>query len=223
MYRFIRSFVLLFGVLVFASVLAQNNSNSEEVSDYDSILNKIQTSIDCDRETAEAFLGLIENFAVKIQAEFTYLASSPDELAIKQKSIKSTIKKYFESENSLVSVSNVNRKPIYDYEVKVYLYRLATLIHYKYTKVELLFDPDYLGISKFERIGPTSFELSVSMWQLFRGWVGYELVYEDATRKKFRLRVHILSSGKVELKISEILVAETIPYERYKSKFKSDQ
>jgi len=192
-------------------------------SAYEQIIDNIQKSFSSDRETAEAVLSIINYFAEGIQTEFSYLASSKDDINLKEIRIKKTIQKYFESESSLVQDSNVNRKPIDDYEVKAYLYRLATLIHYKYTKVELLFDPDYLSIGTFLQTGPNSYELSLSMWQIFRAWKGYELVDSDATKRKFRLGLTLLDDGTIRIKIIEILVSETISLDAYSKRFELEK
>jgi len=214
MCRYILGCAIFFMALSFAMGYAQD-------AEYGTIIDTIQRNVGCDREAAEALLAVINYFAEGIQTEFSYLASSKDDIYIKEIRIKKTIQKYFESERSIVQVSNVHRKPIYDYEIRTYLDRLARLALYKYTRVELLFDPDYLGIGQFLQTGPNSYELSVSMWQIFRAWMGNELAYADATKKKFRLNF-VIEGDRVQVKISEILVSETTSLEKYKGKFKVD-
>ena len=64
-------------------------------------------------------------------------------------------------------------------------YRLARLN--EHTQVQLLFNSNYLGIGTFKKFGINKYELSVSMWQIFKAWVENRVAYEDFTKKKFRL------------------------------------
>ncbi|MFN3639032.1 MAG: hypothetical protein ACK4XY_11255, partial [Chloroherpetonaceae bacterium] len=79
----------------------------------------------------------------------------------------------------------------------------------RYTKVELTFQQDYLGMGQIYPDG-TDFELSISLWQIFRGWKDNMLAYQDATKKKFRLAFKKIGDGKYDVKIKEALATETI-------------
>jgi len=216
-------FVLLLIVAAIANFAVKQKKTAENKhqTEYEQIIDSISENIRADRATAEAILNIINHVAEGIQAEFTYLASSDDDLKIKQGRFKSIIERYFESEKSLIQVTDIKRKPIHDYEVGLYLYHLATL-RSKYTKVELLFNPDYLGIGTFSKAEENSYEFSVSMWEIFRAWIGNELANSQAAKKRFRLKLEFLSNGKLQVQISDILIAETISYEKYKSRFLSD-
>jgi len=211
--------LVLFGSIAYFAFEQKMKADSEEP--IKSILENIQKNVDVDLPTAWAVLGNIADFSAGIQAELTYFASSDDSLSVKQRRIKYAIERYFESEKSLVQVSHVNRKPIDDYEVKVYLDRLAILNKQQYTKVELLFDPDYLGVGPFTRTGENSYELGVSMWQTFRAWRGDELIDSSATRRRFSLSFALSYKGTTHMRIRQIFDIETIPLDAYRRRFKS--
>ena len=184
-------------------------------SDFDIVIEHIQSSVGCSRNSAESIFLLINYFAEGIQESFVYLATSKDELSVKNEKVKYTINKYFESRYSLVQVGVRNYSSIFEFAVHTYLRNLCRKNRYKYTKVELEFNPDYLGIGSFEKTGENTYELSISMWMIFRGIIGDEVKYEDATRKKFRLNFFI-QGDKVQLTINEIIVAEIIDLNYYK-------
>ena len=209
-------------ILLSIFILIRVNGYCQDDEGYNAIINHIKSRIGCSYENAETILHVINFFSESIQAEFTDLASSSDPISEKESRIKYVIAKYFESANSMVQVSSITKKKrgikyIFSYPIRTYLYRLAQLNKYKYTRVELLYEPDYLGIGTFEKLGDNRYELSVSMWQLFRAWIDETLVYEDATRKKFRL-CFILDedTNTAIVSISEILVSETVDIKKFR-------
>ncbi|KPA14179.1 hypothetical protein MHK_005613 [Candidatus Magnetomorum sp. HK-1] len=205
-------FILLCKCDVYCS---ESSSNQNTLNDFDSIIIHIQEKVGCDERYAILLYQIINYFAEGIQTDLTYIAQSTDDLEYKEKRIKNTISRYFQSPESNVQVSSLSRSSIFDFSIHTYLHRLAKLrSRYRYTKVELIFEPDYLGISRFEKVGDSKYELSVSMWQKFVGYIGDSVVYSDATRKKFRL--YFVLNEKPTVKIDEILVAETVNLDYYK-------
>jgi ubiquitin len=178
-------------------------------SDYERTIESIQKQIGIDYSSAEKlFLG-INYFAEGIQTNLTYLASSKDSFSEKDNIIKLTINDYFVSPKSQIQVSSLSHPDIYSYDIQAYLHDLSRLSNNSYTKVELIFRPDYLGIGRIEKLRSGKYEISVSMKQMFRGWNEGKIAYQDETRKKFRL-VFDFKGGSASIKINEILVAETI-------------
>lgn len=212
-------FIIIFVFLSCFSI--QSNfaltNNNDGMDDFEFILNNIQNKVKCSKKAALQLFRIINFFAEGIQTEISYIASSKDDMFIKEEKINFVIGRYFENKYSNVQVSSHNKKYVGNYPIHTYLHRIARLNRYKYTKVELLFKPDYLGIGSFEKINDTKYELSISMWQIFQGWIGDNLRYSDATKKKFRLNFNIVGK-KVTVAINEILVSETLNLDYFKNK-----
>jgi hypothetical protein len=191
----------------------------------ESAIQHLQNGINCSREEAERLYKTINFFADGVTSDLSYIASSEDGLAAKQKVINRTIKDYFENANSIIQVSSISKDPenpdIFDYPIRRYLYRLANLRN-KYTKVELTFEQDYLGMGQIYPDGK-DFELSISLWQIFRGWADNAPMYQDATKKKFRLAFKRQENDKYDVKIKEALATETIDLNKFYQKFKIEE
>jgi hypothetical protein len=198
-------------------------SYGQDTSGYSASIRNLQESFDCNYDTAVAYFNIIENFVEKVQTDFEDLASSDEDFSVKLKRVKPIITKYFENEYSNVQVSNLRngRIQLFDYPVRQYLVRLASKGK-MFSRVELLFWPDYLGMGRLYKVGE-NYEISVSMWQIFRGWIENRITYEDATKKKFRLVLIPLGNGRLQLTIGEIMVTETIDLLKFKSKIQIDK
>jgi len=180
---------------------------------YEEIVNHVQTTVGCDADYAEWLMYKIDEFAKQLQDNISFIASANEPYEVKERIVKTVINESFESRFSYVDVSSihagvVNVSSSYVYR---YLYRLSRLKDtYNYTKVELLFNPDYLGIGKFYKTDDSTYELSVTMIQIFRAWYGENVVYSDETRKKFRLNFHVDENNRLTgIKVDRILVTET--------------
>jgi hypothetical protein len=188
----------------------------------ESAISHLQNGINCSREEAERLYRTINFFADGVTSDLTYIASSRDDFATKQKAINRTIRDYFENGNSIIQVSSISKDPenpdIYDFTIRRYLYRLANMKN-RYTKVELTFQQDYLGMGQIYPDGQ-DVELSSSLWQIFRGWKDNLLAYQDATKKKFRLAFKKIGDDKYDVKIKEALATETIDLNKFYQKFK---
>lgn len=191
----------------------------------ESAIAHLQNGIKCSREEAERLYRAINYFADGVTSDLTYIASSQDDFATKQKAINRAIRDYFESPNSIIQVSSISKNPdnpeIYDFTIRRYLYRLANMKN-RYTKVELTFQQDYLGMGQIYPDG-NDFELSISLWQIFRGWKDNALAYQDATKKKFRLAFKKIGDDKYDVKIKEALATETIDLNKFYQKFKLEE
>ena len=175
----------------------------------------IQESFNCPKRQAKALYVKLEQFIEGIQGEIEYCANAEETESVKQRKVSRIIDRYFESSESMVQLSSLSHEELYEYCILVYLRRLINLKkRYGYTKVKLLFKPDYLGIGKFYKISENEHELEVSMWQLFVGYFGEREAYRDLTKKKFRLSFYT-HEERVDVKINEILVAETLPVREY--------
>jgi len=209
--------VLFFTLHCSSLVYSDSKSYDDTLNSFDAVINHIQERVGLSEESAIVLYQHINMFAEGIQTAITYIAQSSDDYDTKEKKIRYTISKYFDSPESTVQVSSLSRSTIFDYSIHTYLYRLARLrSRYHYTKVELIFEPDYLGISSFKKIGESKYELSVSMWQEFIGYIGDSIAYSDATRKKFLLYFEFDERRRFTIKIGQILVAETINLDYYR-------
>lgn len=208
-----RSCSLFFLFLLVMTIITSSLNASSSMSK--SVL-YLQNSFHCEYSTAKKLQHKIQCFVDGLQINISYLASSEDSYRIKRKRKNRFVDKYFESKNSTVQVSSKHRRRLREYEVSRYLDRLIRLKKiYGYTKVELIFVPEYLGIGKFHRISDHVYEVAISMKQIFMGYYGERVVYSDITRKKFRLNFHLGSSSndEVVIKTNEIYVNETEEYD----------
>ena len=194
-------------ICIYSSILYGQSNQIE-------LIEHIQERVGLSKENAISLINMINNFAINLQTNITYMASSNDSRAIKEKKIDEIIKNYFMSVNSEVQVSSLNEnRKLSAFKVFIYFQHLINLKKfYKYTKVELLFAPDYLGIGQFYHTKEKgTYEVSISMWQLFIGYVGDNISYKDLTKKKFRLFFKFVSEEGLYIKVDQILVLHTLP------------
>jgi|SaaInl8_200m_RNA_FD_contig_81_665631_length_4491_multi_4_in_0_out_0_4 hypothetical protein len=196
---------------------------------YEDCVNRLKDRLQCTQRTAEDLFLKINYLADGIQEKLVYVASSTDSTSSKEEMIDEIIQEYFTSENSTIQVSSLRRTSIYDYTITDYtiddyLHRLANLKdELGYAKVDLMFEPSYLGIGAVEKTDDFSYEISISMWQSFVGWIEDSIGYDDATRKKFRLSFDLKDNKISNIRIDEIAVAETIELERFKRRLKNER
>jgi len=201
-------------VIVYISTCLINPCYGGKInSQYEEILSRFETKLNCTRETAIKIFHIINLFTDSIQNALARLASSDISKINYTKYIDQTIKQYFESDKATVQVSNLRDNTIKTYSIKDYLYSIVNLKKkYKTTKIELSYYSGYLGISHLTKISTTKYELSVSMWQTFRGYFGDYNIYSDATKKQFSLIIN-LDNNKISIAVSHITVLETNNYE----------
>lgn len=136
----------------------------------ESAISHLQNGINCSREEAERLYRTINFFADGVTSDLTYIASSRDDFATKQKAINRTIRDYFENGNSIIQVSSISKDPenpdIFDFTIRRYLYRLANMKN-RYTKVELTFQQDYLGMVLFLTLVPLDVLGQIHDWEDF--------------------------------------------------------
>jgi len=182
---------------------------------YKKVIEQIQYTLNCKRINAIKLFNIINIFADDIQKIISHIASSDNPKQFDQKYIKEVVQQYFESNNSIVQVSSQTRKNIATYFITDYLQHLSTIKEkYGYTKVKLTFDPEYLGMSKLEKVGTNKYELSICMWQFFSGYIDDIEIYNDATRKKFRFFFRKINN-LLTVSVDQICVAETISKDKY--------
>ncbi len=214
-----RSNILRF-TLATTLFICSSGAESQAQVGFDRVVEHIQEKMGRDRDDAEAILLIIYSFVQDLQFQFTYIASSSDSYEAKIPVVKETIGRYFLSPHANIQVSSRTRGTVSDYSVSVYLDNLARLrSHRGYTKVELAFDPDYVGIGAIERTSQAEYQLSVNLWQTFKGWRDNRVWYSDATQKKFRLIIES-TRDSIDIKIKEIKVSETVDLELYRSAIK---
>jgi len=204
-------------ILLIFGILTLFNSNSYSINrnnNYEIMLQQIQNALDCSRDSSVSIFNIVNVFADNIKEVISSIASSNSKVRVDSNYINRIVNKYFASDQSIVQVSNL-KKPLKFYFIKNYLHHLNNLKKtYGYTKVILTFDPDYLAMSKIEKIGPNRYELSVTMVQFFSGFRDNILLYSDTTRKKFRFIFNV-SNNSLRVAIDEISVSETIPMKKY--------
>lgn len=213
-----RKFRLLMTFIFLTALPLTTPTQSRGSDSYTEVLRHVQNRMGCDIQTAKAVILIINNFSENLQGHISDIAST--NYAFDKRTLSNRIiKDYFTGPLAKVQVSHLNSPHVNEYTISVYLSRLANLSHRKgYSKVELVFLPDYLGIGTLEKITPRHFELSVSMWQVFRGYFGDGVGYEDWTRKKFRLNIYI-HDDHISVKTGQILVAETLDEDSFHRKF----
>lgn len=193
-------------------------SHSFAQSKYEQAINQIRERFNCDENYAKWIVQKVDEFCTSLESDIEYVANSNDSYQSKIGYIDNTvIKNHFVNRQSQIDISSVNTQRINTTTISQYLYSLAKIKEkYGYTKVELLFDPDYLGIGTFHKVSSNCYELSVSIWQIFRAWKRENISYSDATRKKLRLLFFVDKDGYVtDIKTDRIAVAQTVPIDRY--------
>jgi hypothetical protein len=192
-------------------------------SKYEVSVNHIMSTLECNRSYAEWVISRINDFSMQIQSDIEYIANSNESYSKKINDIPYIISQNFVSDYSKVDVSSSHSNSIKTYNIRQYLYRLSKVKKNNgYSKVELIFVPDYLGMGKFYKTSNNTYELSITMWQIFRAWFGENhTAYEDATRKKFRLIFYVNSMNKLtNIKVDRIFVSETIHLNTLKLKLR---
>lgn len=193
-------------------LLYTNSSFSQDEKDPKSV-NHIMSKWGCKKSYAEWVMTKIDEFAVQVQSNFEYVTNSSDDYQTKIDNIPEIIDMSFVSKNSKIEVSSKHKVLPSTYKIKDYLFRMAKIKKiYGYSKVELLFKPDYLGIGKFSKTSDNSYELSLTMWQIFKSWgKDDQLAYYDQTRKNFRLIFFVDNENRLtEIKIDHVFVEETL-------------
>lgn len=207
--------------IIFLSLLFTISFYSQP-SKYEQSVQHIKSTLNCDIEYAEWVISTINLFAKKLQSDIEYIANSDDTYSQKVNYIPKVISNSFVNRSSKIDVSSKTRKTISTYSIQQYLYRLSKLKKiYGYSKVELLYEPDYLGMGRFygkyKDNSGDYYELSIAMWQVFRAWFGDNrmLAYGDVTKKKFRLRFYVDSENRLKhIKVNRVFVSETIDIEK---------
>jgi len=159
------------------------------VNAHGGVVNNVMEKLNCSREDAIYFIGVVETLINKIQNNISRIASHNTSKRAKNLLVRQTINNYFLSPSSWIQVTSLNRKSIKTYSIDRYLRRLSRLSNQPYTEVELLFVKDYLALGNIygyedDEYG-NAYEFNVSMWQIFRGRNGDSIVYADGTLKMF--------------------------------------
>ena len=182
-------------------------------TDKETSVNHIVNNWGCTRDYAEWVMSKIDEFALQIQSNFEYVTNSNDSYQVKINNIPSIINRSFVSNRSKIEVSSKTRKYPTTHYINNYLYRMAKIKKiYGYARVELLFKPDYLGIGKFSKTSENSYELSLTMWQIFKSWYADDqLAYYDHTRKNFRLIFFVDKDNRLtNIKVDHVFVEQTL-------------
>jgi len=195
--------------LIIISVSYSSPNSSER-----SVIYHIMTRLHCEKEDAVKFISIVESFINEIQDNITTIASNNNiENNDKQYLINYTINRYFLSTSSQVQVSSIYRNIIRSYRIDTYLNRLSNLSKTKYTRVQLLFAPNYLALGNIESYTDNelgqAYEFNVKMWQIFRAYFGDSIAYEDATLKSYSL-VFYKKTDRWDLKVKNIAAKETV-------------
>jgi len=163
-------------------------SSSQSSNRYKETVNKVMSKFDCNEEDAKNFMGYVQGKVRRVQNNFTKIASDFTERIDKYDLIEFTIDEYFESPNSLIYTTSLNSSNVDSMSVKYYLTRLANKYWGRYDKVELYFHPNYLSlgtIHKYNRKFGNIYEFHVETIQIFKGYLGENIIYSDATIKVF--------------------------------------
>lgn len=183
----------------------------------DRMIDRLSFRLKIDRDKATEMFRQINYFIDDLTLDLTYLASSRDDYSRKENRKDQAIASFFTSRESEVGVSSLKSNRIDVHSIEEYLSRLIGLTRYKYTKVELLFNTNYLDIGDF---GPSveepgMFEFSTTIEQIFKAYNDDNLVYADKTYKSFRI---LLDPKTAKILAKEILVQETSALEYYKNR-----
>ena len=158
------------------------------------------------REEAKNLINeIIESFS-DVQDNFGIVASKPPPGTVdfRYQALTEAVS-YFTSPESIIEVTNINKKTTNRFGVEMYLHRLIGLRHYKVT----LFWDNRLTLSKLYSNTENGYTVALGAWQYFvaRNSDGI-IVYKDKTYKKafFTLQKR---NGKWKVKIDEITAEET--------------
>lgn len=193
----------------------------ENIRYHQSLLH-IKNTLSVDEDYAKWMISKIDEFSVGLQSSIEYIANSNDTYSDKNQYISYTINKYFEGNLSKIEISSNTTHEVVSRTVNNYLYRLAKIKEiYGYDKVELIFRPDYLGMGTFYKVDNNTYELTITMIQVFKAWYGDDYAYTDIARKKFRLNFHVDDKNCLtNIKVNHVLVAETYNLDEYNKKYK---
>jgi len=166
------------------------------------------------KEDAKRFLNYVQNVMDIVQTSFSQLVSTrkiEDVYKIK----KNLLYNYFESD-ACVQISSINSSLLLTQIINDYLNRL-TNYNYRYGKVELYFDKEYLAFGNIYEFGPKNnraYEFNLTASQIFKGYIGDYIQYGDATIKVFNF-VFKKVENSWTLKIKSITAKETYSLENY--------
>jgi len=213
------SFKLLFLYLSFILLSTICKVNAHEV--VESVMERLQ----CSRNEAIHFIGVVEGFISEIQNNISKIASHSTSDSIKEDLIDQTIANFFLKPSSWVQVTSLNRSAVRTYQIDNYLERLAKLSKNNYTEVELIFAPDYLALGKIfyyeDDIYGNAYEFNVSMWQIFRAKFGDSIVYQDATLKTYGfIFFKSNKSNNWKLRVKCIAAKETVTLQELENRIK---
>ena len=203
-------------ISLFITISLLSSSSICNGNENDRLLLHIKNKISACRSKKDAkrFLYYVNEVIDIVQDSFSKLAShrrSNDEYRIK----KNLLKNYFENE-AWVQVSSVNSPLIITQNIYDYLNRLT---NYKdrYEKVELYFDKEYLAFGNIHEFGSKnnkSYEFNLAASQIFKGYIGDNIQYSDATIKVFNFIFKKVGNSWT-LKIRSITAKETFSESYY--------
>lgn len=192
--------------IVFFFALVCNGYSGEAA--IENIIRSIQRNTGLDREKSMRLFADVNLFSESITTDISGFLLHEGNRDSKGKKIDKIIENYFVSESSTVQVSKHDSQYIKSYKARTYLNRILDLKN-TYSRVQLIFVPNHFDFSRVETLRNGKYEMSVSVLQLFRGFLENKIVYSDVTRKKFRISIVQKNSNKFEIKASEISVSET--------------
>ena len=204
-------FVLILSLKV--EVLSSNDNFSQSVEDS---IRKIQEALGYDREEAKNLLGYITKILDEVQNVIRDVSSNEISIQKKEELSRYIIKKHFiDSDDAGVQViSNVSKR-IEEYRVPDYFKHISdySASRFKYNKVIILFNRDYLKLGTVYNLGNNNYEFSISSCQWFRAFDDTIVVYEDFTMKHFIFLLYPVETTegtKLAVKLRYIAVAHLL-------------
>jgi len=175
--------------------------------DYEKILLNIQVSLDCERNTAIKVFYAINQFIEKIQYILSNIGSTDSNLIQNNSEyIDKIVKEYFESDKSTVQVYSQDNIKITTYNIKEYLHNIVNLKKkYNFTKFELIYDRNYIGMTSLKKINDSKYKISVYMTQLFSGYKD-NATYNDEKKNIFSFILRITPNNTLNIRIDNTLV-----------------
>lgn len=174
------------------------------------IIDDIVANTGASRVTAGQVINAIIEFMHDLQNRITYIASSDVELESKKVAARNAVEECFVSGQSEVQIASATTGRVRTRPVEQYFFELSRLRErYGYTKVELYFLSDYLGVGRVHPLGGRQYELSISSDQIFIAYKNERRAYFDKTTKQFRVRF-TLTNDEVHVTVNEILVTEVV-------------
>jgi len=192
---------------------------------FDDTVKDIQKKLNCSQNDAMNFMKYVKHTMEKIQNNLSLIALIETPKGEKNELIKFTISEYFEKPTSMIYTSSKTQSGLEKVTVKYYLDKLANSYYGRYTKVELYFRPDYLKMGAIQAyIDPKygkAYEFTMDTWQIFKGYIGDNIVYEDATLKVFGFIFFKSNNDDIwALKIRSVSVKHTTTVEELKTIFR---